>query len=617
MCSLNIFNTSDVNILKDILSCVLDSSIIIKNELEMDQQIGFPRVVSDEYQSILAENNPKNWAIFGYDKMSNDLKVLGSGEDGLEELAEEWDDSKILYAFARVIEPISKLPKLVFISWCGDGVPVAKKGLFHHHVNDAVKFFRGFHVHINARAEIDVTPDAIMKKVKDSSGAKYSIHNEQAKKSGPVQPVGSSYTPVQTVPKPMSAAPPAFNKPASYVPQFNKPTTATSSYSQPRTSNVTSPSVKQSTFSPIPAPTPISAVTPALKGICAKAVFTYEANESNEISFAEGEIVSEIEKLDEGWWQGKNTKGQVGLFPNNYVEEIKATAPPAVASPAVSAPPPLFNRPSVSGNSFTPTATSYVPPSPQAAAPVATASIPSRPSVTSPSTFQPYMSSSANAWLGDDDSSSSSRPSKASPYTAGFPISTPAEDRVALEKERREREDRELRERAEAEARERDEREKREAAEKEERQRAAALAATATFAAPISAGVSARAIYLYDAQESNEISFAEGELITAIEKHDEGWWQGKNAAGHVGLFPATYVEEVSSSNAAVHAPPPPPPAAAPIADQIEAIALYDYQATEQNELSFAAGDRITNIVFVSDDWWQGRHGGQDGLCKFP
>ena len=130
-------------------------------------------------QQILSNANNVNWAIFGYDRGTNDLKVTAQGEDGLEELQEEWEESKIQFAFARVVEPISKLPKFVLISWCGDGVPVSKKGLFHHHVNDVVQFFHGFHVHINARAAFDVTPEIIMKKVADSSGAKYSIHNEK------------------------------------------------------------------------------------------------------------------------------------------------------------------------------------------------------------------------------------------------------------------------------------------------------------------------------------------------------------------------------------------------------------------------------------------------------
>ncbi|KAJ3257045.1 hypothetical protein HDU77_002882 [Chytriomyces hyalinus] len=597
----------------------------------MDQQIGFPRAVSDEFQSILSEQSRTNWAIFGYDRMSNDLKVIESGDGGLDELAEEWDDSKILYAVARVVEPISNLPKTVFISWCGDGVPVAKKGLFHHHVNDAVKFFKGFHVHINARSEIDVTPDAIMKKIKDSSGAKYSIHNEGAKKAAPVAPVGASYTPVQTAPKPFVSTPAAFNKPtSSYTPPafnkpavqaspavFNRPALSPSYGSAPSTqfnkpvaspSTASAPAVSRFAPAPYSPSTPVAVAAPApvipSTGINAKAIFTYTPQEANELSFNEGDIITAIEKVDEGWWQGKNPAGVVGLFPMNYVEEITQAAPAPAPAPA----PVLFNRPSVSHNQQQQPALFNRP----AATP------------TSPT----YMSNAANKWLGDDDTA---EPKAKSGYAATFAsMSIPGEDKVAAEKERREREDRELRERAEAESRAREARERKEAEEREEKQRAAALSAAAAPPAPAFAaapfGVSARAMYAYDAQEDNEITFAEGELITAIEKLDEGWWQGTNGAGRVGLFPAAYVEEVSGAAQpaaqAYEAPAPAheayvPEVPAPQADEghIEAIALYDYVATEENEVSFSAGDRITNVVFISDDWWQGRVGGIDGL--FP
>lgn len=41
----------------------------------------------------------------------------------------------------------------------------------------------------------------------------------------------------------------------------------------------------------------------------------------------------------------------------------------------------------------------------------------------------------------------------------------------------------------------------------------------------------------YDAAEDNEISFAEGDLIVEIEAASDDWWQGKDRAGNVGLFP--------------------------------------------------------------------------------
>ena len=51
---------------------------------------------------------------------------------------------------------------------------------------------------INARNESDVSPDVIRKKVSDSSGSKYSVHKEVARKPDLINPVGSSYTPVGT-----------------------------------------------------------------------------------------------------------------------------------------------------------------------------------------------------------------------------------------------------------------------------------------------------------------------------------------------------------------------------------------------------------------------------------
>ncbi|CAG8479142.1 1828_t:CDS:2, partial [Gigaspora rosea] len=35
------------------------------------------------------------------------------------------------------------------------------------------------------------------------------------------------------------------------------------------------------------------------------------------------------------------------------------------------------------------------------------------------------------------------------------------------------------------------------------------------------------------------------------------------------------------------------------------IALYDYDVGEDNEISFREDDIITNIEFVTEDWWQG------------
>lgn len=61
--------------------------------------------------------------------------------------------------------------------------------------------------------------------------------------------------------------------------------------------------------------------------------FSGEPNTS-EISIAVGEILI-LKRTDvgEGWWEGTNSQGTTGLFPEAYVEIYKETQPPALAPP--------------------------------------------------------------------------------------------------------------------------------------------------------------------------------------------------------------------------------------------------------------------------------------------
>nr|AAH55600.1 Cortactin, like [Danio rerio] len=54
-------------------------------------------------------------------------------------------------------------------------------------------------------------------------------------------------------------------------------------------------------------------------------------------------------------------------------------------------------------------------------------------------------------------------------------------------------------------------------------------------------GITAVALYDYQAAGDDEISFDPDDIITNIEMIDEGWWRGV-CRGAYGLFPANYVE---------------------------------------------------------------------------
>ncbi|XP_034162560.2 drebrin-like b isoform X2 [Pangasianodon hypophthalmus] len=147
------------------------------------------------YKEVVDEKSETNWALFTYEGNTNDIRLAGKGEEGLEELVEELNSGKVMYAFCRVKDPNSGLPKYVLINWTGEGVKDARKGLCANHVSSMANFLKGAHVTINARAEEDVEPESIMQKVAKASGANYSFHKEsnRFRDTGPQGPVGSVY----------------------------------------------------------------------------------------------------------------------------------------------------------------------------------------------------------------------------------------------------------------------------------------------------------------------------------------------------------------------------------------------------------------------------------------
>ena len=120
--------------------------------------------------------------------------LVTAAEGGLEEMVEELNSGKVMYAFCRVKDPNSGLPKFVLINWTGEGVNDVRKGACANHVSTMAGFLKGAHVTINARAEEDVEPECIMQKVARASGANYAFHKESSRfqDTGPQAPVVSA-----------------------------------------------------------------------------------------------------------------------------------------------------------------------------------------------------------------------------------------------------------------------------------------------------------------------------------------------------------------------------------------------------------------------------------------
>ncbi|KAI5805774.1 hypothetical protein EDC01DRAFT_263990 [Geopyxis carbonaria] len=60
--------------------------------------------------------------------------------------------------------------------------------------------------------------------------------------------------------------------------------------------------------------------------------------------------------------------------------------------------------------------------------------------------------------------------------------------------------------------------------------------------------VRAEALWAFSGSESGDLTFAAGDTIEVVEKVKDDWWRGRVGGGEVGLFPSSYVREITTPN---------------------------------------------------------------------
>uniref|UniRef100_A0AAQ4RG58 Drebrin-like a n=1 Tax=Gasterosteus aculeatus aculeatus TaxID=481459 RepID=A0AAQ4RG58_GASAC len=153
----------------------------------------------EAYKEVVDGKMDTNWALFTYEGNTNDIRLAQKGDGGLEEMVEELNSGKVMYAFCRVQDPNSGLPKYVLINWTGDGVKDSRKGMCANHVSSLSSFLKGAHVTINARGDDDVDPETILQKVAKTSGANFHFNKPKEHKDTTRGSVGSVYRKVNAV----------------------------------------------------------------------------------------------------------------------------------------------------------------------------------------------------------------------------------------------------------------------------------------------------------------------------------------------------------------------------------------------------------------------------------
>ncbi|KAJ2516235.1 actin binding protein [Coemansia sp. RSA 1939] len=559
--------------------------------------------ITSTHQRILDKDPSIDWAVYGFERGGNVLAVDSQGSGGLEELADEFDDGKVQFAFARVEDPNTRLPKFVFISWCGRGVPVFRKGMVTAQVGEVQeRVLTGYHVSIVARAEEDVQPSEIMDRVERSSGAQYSYHTQPRRQQQPPTPAA----------KPVFGAGTAYRKGGSYgAPSVTK---------GPAWSAAAAASASAAASQARPAPKPFGA-SPAAGG--SKPLF----GGSSGGSAAGGRPVS-------------------SLFGGARSPSIAARESPQPSSPGADAsrfaPPPSSSHmsqhdetqaeldalrkgsraqsPSVVSRGATPTQPQQQPSVSRfgSSAGAGAAEPSARVSQADQTKSELEMlrsrkhlnggiessasGSSSNAAVSERKaelealrrsragSQSSFQSSQPTPPVHSWKQQQQSQDNGAEEERRRQQQrqqEEEERRRQQQQQQQEDEERRRQQQQhqqqeenrrllekqkiEEEQSRQAAAAATASASAgPTEGQQRARALYDYEATEEDELEFSEGDIIYGVEQLAPGWWEGETKDGsRRGVFPSNFVELIEESEtqqrpaqaqtAAAAVPPPPPP----------------------------------------------------------
>ncbi|KAK6372814.1 actin binding protein [Lithohypha guttulata] len=733
------------------------------------------------------------------------LKVQSTGEGELVDLIDDFSDGRIQFAFVKVKDTNTGLPKNALIAWCGEGVPERTKGYFTSHMTAVAKLLHGYHVQITARSDRDLSPESIIQKVADASGAKYSSATAPPPTASIKPSIASkpAFTPTQSTSVPIRTArradsnvdedgwgadaPPVVRTQLERVQPAYQPTKVnmrdlvsqkpTSSFTPANTSD-DRPDVVRGAYQPI--------------GKVDIAEIRRQAKESGQLKEERPETVKgsyePVGKVDIAAIKARAQKPESAISPRAEppAPDSQEEQPPSLAqrsaafsqaSPLTSLPKPKVTNKFGASSTFTgtkaPTPAGFETAQPATAAPVGTASrtfadqggktpaqiwaekkarergasgsgsaLPASgytgttPVLEQKSGNTGYESGYAGkkwAPVGTNRTGRSSiaeqktgeanpeedSPTPASPagavssirdrFSGAAPMGAPASSsfdrapppvpepetstkpnrgvpipglptRPAQEEEESttagipppphvprsptpetpERETSPIRiampvskaapvqdaheevhsppPAVPTESLRRvvpppppEEDDEPETGPDPGRVAAQAAAATATGAAEPeieteSGGERARAEFDYDAQEDNEISFAEGEILTDIQKVDPDWWIVTNSKGQQGLVPANYLQIVQDEEpmpaASQRIPDAAPSAAAsapvPSAGGSQgktAVAIYDYEAGEDNELSFPENAVITDIEFPDQDWWQGEYNGKSGL--FP
>lgn len=193
--------------------------------------------VQELYNKVLRGDGSTTYGVFSVDK-NGVLEATTAGSGDLSEFVSEFSDGQVQFGLARVTVPGSDVFKNLLLGWCPDNAPAKLRLSFATNFADVSKILSGYHVQITARDSDDLDVEEFLSRVGAAAGARYLIQTAS----------GSSFN-KKPAPKPATtvtaSANAAYKKPASFIPKSTGKPIATIT-PKPATSKPTSASKPES-----------------------------------------------------------------------------------------------------------------------------------------------------------------------------------------------------------------------------------------------------------------------------------------------------------------------------------------------------------------------------------
>lgn len=136
---------------------------------------------------------------------------------------------------------------------------------------------------------------------------------------------------------------------------------------------------------------------------------------------------------------------------------------------------------------------------------------------------------------------------------------------------------------------------------------------------PTDSGPRCVALFDYEGEEDDELTFSQGDVIALLELIGQEWGRGQ-IHGRIGIFPLNFTEVLEPPSPRETAATTEPKQAGNTAqkttenpDSEWAVALFDFPGQTAEDLSFHKGALIRVLESVDAEWKRGRLEGKEGL----